>query len=160
MKERSPILGTCVICGAQTVRTKRGKVPQVCGEACRKERFNRWQRERNYARSLESAAGKKKCGICGKWYRKVGSHVFNAHGTTAREYREWMGLPVKKGILADDAREMMREHFYSNQDKVGKNLVVGGKPYRFKKGDERTKSSGGYQHPGSKLKEKFDPQYY
>lgn len=158
--QKSPTLGTCAICPKQVVRVKRGVIPKTCSPECLREYKKIRQREYLYKKHLENGMAKKKCGICGRWFRKVGSHVWNIHGVTAREYREEMGLPVKKGILPDDAKEIMREHFFANQAKVGKNLTVNGKPFRYVKGDPRAIDSGGWQHPGSNHLEKIDRRYY
>lgn len=73
------------------------------------------------------------CKICHKWYRQVGSHVFNTHGMTAREYREQYGFDVKRGQLPPDYRELKAEHVFENR--TVENLEAG-KEFRFKKGQE------------------------
>jgi hypothetical protein len=158
--KKRPTKGTCVVCNGEVTRVKRGVIPKTCSPKCLLEYKRVRQINYLYKKKLSDGQSKKKCGICGRWFRKVGLHVWHTHGVTAREYREEMGLPVKKGILPEDAKEVMRNHFYANQGKVGKNLTVGGKKFRFVKGDPRTIDSGGWQHPGSGFLEKIDRRYY
>lgn len=45
------------------------------------------------------------CLICGKAYRAVCHHARLAHGVSAREYKQRFGLPLYRGVAAQDARE-------------------------------------------------------
>jgi hypothetical protein len=157
---KRPTIGICAVCNGEVVRIKKGRIPKTCSPECLAEYKRTRQRNYLYKRHEIDGRAKKKCGICGLWFAKVGSHVRHSHGITAREYREHMGLPVKRGILPDEAREVMREHFFANQSKVGKNLTVKGKPFRFVKGDPRAVDSGGWQHSGGKFLEKIDRDIY
>lgn len=73
------------------------------------------------------------CKICGKWFRQVGSHVTQVHKLTAREYREYIGVDVKRGLLPDDLRKLYGEQALENG--TYKNLKAG-KKYWFKPGQE------------------------
>lgn len=73
-----------------------------------------------------------KCLVCGKKFARVCTHVRQAHDMTAREYKEYYGLDVKRGLLSEEDRAVMREHTKSNG--TVKNLQKGEK-YRFKKGE-------------------------
>ena len=75
--------------------------------------------------------GKVECLECGKYYKRVCRHVNQAHGLTAREYKEIHGLDVKRGLLCEAERENMREHTFNNG--TVDNLEKGAK-YRFVKG--------------------------
>lgn len=75
------------------------------------------------------------CHICGKSYRKVLSHVVQKHGINAREYKIMFGLEVRKGIICEETKEVLREKNKQNYDLVvAKNLLKGGEKTRFKNG--------------------------
>ena len=91
-----------------------------------------WQRD-NRARLAEKSDNKIQCQVCGLWYRKVGSHVWQVHKMSAREYRKEYGFDVKRGQLPEDDRLVMREHVFSNG--TVDNLKEG-KRFWFKPGSE------------------------
>ena len=72
-----------------------------------------------------------KCAICGEEHRKVGSHVTQMHGLTAREYREKYGFDVKRGQVPEELRETLATNAIENG--TAKNLQNGSK-FRFKVG--------------------------
>lgn len=94
------------------------------------------EQERNYRqiRLIASGLDTIKCLICGRLYRQIGSHVVQAHGLTARQYRELFDLEVKRGMLPPDLRELKASQAMSNG--TVDNLKKGAK-YRFVKGDTR-----------------------
>lgn len=53
--------------------------------------------------------GQLACLECGLWYRGLGSHVANAHGIPADEYRARHELPRGRGLWAEDARRSAGE---------------------------------------------------
>ena len=67
--------------------------------------------------------GKIQCFICSKFFGRVCTHVRQAHGMTAREYKEEFGLDVKRGLLTKADREHMeaktRENGTINNLKAG-----------------------------------------
>jgi DNA-directed RNA polymerase subunit RPC12/RpoP len=73
-----------------------------------------------------------KCLICGKEFGRVCRHAQMKHGVSAREYKEMFGLDVKKGILSDDDRKIMKEH--AKKQESHKNFIGKGEKYWFKKG--------------------------
>ncbi len=75
-----------------------------------------------------------KCLECGKYYKRPATHVRQVHNITAREYKEIHGLDVKKGIMSEEDRQIMREHTLTNG--TSKNLQQGAK-YRFRKDHHR-----------------------
>lgn len=110
----------CLWCGKRiTPKIRRKKM--FCDIGC----FNRHHWNKQHGVGI-------KCLICGKTYRRVGRHIFNSHGMTAREYREEMGLDVKRGILLPEDREVMAEH--TRENGTIKNLESG-KKFWFKKGE-------------------------
>jgi predicted nucleic acid-binding Zn ribbon protein len=137
---------TCKICG-QPITENRYRT--YCSEKCR----NKSNNQKNYHAQLEwgrekrgqYASDKKKCIICGKWYRQVGSHIIQQHGLTAREYRELYNLPVKRGITTPEYRKFKGEQ--TKENGTFKNLRAG-KKYRYKKGDERAKTQTFYKSTG------------
>ena len=49
------------------------------------------------------------CHECGRWYRSLGAHVVAAHGQSARDYKRAHGLPLSRGLVAEEARRRMSE---------------------------------------------------
>jgi len=90
-------------------------------------------RERYRKLHLDNDKEKIQCVICGEWFRKVGAHITQKHGMTAREYREKYGFDVKKGQLPKDLKEKLGKNAIKNE--TYKNLEKG-KIFRFKKGDK------------------------
>ncbi len=75
-----------------------------------------------------------KCEVCGKYFRKVGAHVVQAHGyNTAREYRIEYGFDVRRGQVPEEDRKVLANNCRKNH--TINNLKQGAK-YRFKKGDK------------------------
>jgi hypothetical protein len=63
------------------------------------------------------------------------SHVWQKHDLLADEYKEMFGLDKKKGILNEDAREVLRQRVKENYDVVvAQNLLKNGQRSRFKYG--------------------------
>lgn len=80
--------------------------------------------------------GKPICAICGKPFKKVLTHVNQAHGITASEYKFMFGLDKYKGIICKELRDRLREHLEANYDvAVTENLNRKGLEYKFKKGN-------------------------
>lgn len=101
-----------------------------------------YQKEWQAKKRGQKAPGKIQCIICGGWYYQVGSHIAQIHGMTARQYREEMDLPVRRGILPVALREKkarlaMSTGTYRNLKK--------GKKYRYKEGDKRAKQNTFYK---------------
>lgn len=74
-----------------------------------------------------------KCLICNKDFIRVCRHAQQKHGVMAREYKEMFGLDVKKGILDDESREVLRK--YAKEYQAHKNFVGKGEKFWFKKGE-------------------------
>lgn len=75
--------------------------------------------------------GKIECLVCGKFFTRPASHVWQKHGMSAREYKEAYGLDLKKGIATEEYKEVMRSHVFENH--TVENLKKGAK-FRFTKG--------------------------
>lgn len=116
---------------------------KYCSLRCRNKtylpRISKWHLAQYDKEASKPDPRKIQCLICKKWYRKVGSHIKERHGMTARTYREKFDLEVKRGILTEYEREPLREHVMSNG--TLKNLYKGRK-YWFKKG---SKTAGRYK---------------
>lgn len=52
---------------------------------------------------------KLKCLICGKSFHRVATHTRQAHGVSAREYKEMFGLAFKKGLCSPESAAATRE---------------------------------------------------
>lgn len=128
----------CKECGGK-ITSKRFRT--FCSPSCRNKFNNKkyqkqhaeWQRKRNARIASVPSDKKVQCLICKRWYVQVCSHVIQAHGVTAREYRENFDLEVKRGIVPKWYREMKGEQAIENE--TYKNLEAGAK-YRFKKGQK------------------------
>jgi len=143
-KFKIEIRNNCKIC--QKPIEKHSRFRTYCSKQCRQKAINRrqyeyqkkWQQEKRG----QYAPDKKRCIICKKWYYQVGSHIWQKHGLTAREYREEFDLPIKKGILPDWLRKLKGEQAIEN--KTFENLKIG-KKFWYKKGDKRAKIISGWK---------------
>lgn len=89
----------------------------------------------HYGEVVYDANGNPICHICGKGFRKLLSHVWQKHELYGNEYKEMFGLDKKKGIMSEEAKELLRQRVKENYDKVvTKNLLKGGEGSRFKAG--------------------------
>jgi len=124
----------CKVCGGD-LPTFRHRT--FCSKKCRDKHTNlRWypnQKARAQKLRGEYQEGKIKCLICKRWYRQVGSHIVQVHQMTAREYREFFDLEVKKGILTPELRDLYGRQAIENG--TWKNLKKGRK-YWYKKGQK------------------------
>ncbi len=130
----------CIVCGAIFTLPKYNKGrAKYCSKKCRQKQTNKnWNdyRTRKAKEKRDKEAEKPsdlkiQCQICGRWYRQVGSHIVQRHKMLAREYREKYGFDVKKGQLPDDLRALYGKQALENG--TVKNVIEGGKKYRFKK---------------------------
>ena len=128
----------CKICGKPLPNAR---YRTYCSTQCRNKRNNRknaeksleWQRARRDKIASKPSKTKCQCLICGKWYVQVGSHAYQVHGMTGREYREHFELEVKRGVVPEWYRKLKGDQALDN--KTYKNLENGAK-FRFKKGQE------------------------
>ena len=83
--------------------------------------------------------GKLICELCGRAFSHLGSHIFHAHGITAREYKETYELPYSLSLITPEIKRKMQE-VYKPEISL-KNIMdcEGSKNFQFKKGDERFK---------------------
>ena len=144
--ERNPNMGKnfsvefrkdCKICGKPLKKGQR----VYCSKLCRNREYNKryaiyrreWQRDW-WGKAPEIEGTKIQCPLCKKWYVQVGSHIVQRHGyETAREFREDMGLDVKRGIVPEWCRQLKGELALDND--TWKNLKKGQK-FWFKKGSK------------------------
>lgn len=118
------ILDDCKVCGSKIDKTGNKRLRSYCSKECRDKWHRRKLVESGYSREVQRKAAdakaaeasihKKKCGICGRWYRKVASHITQRHGMDAREYKEHMDLPTTHGILPEDLRERLSQNAKDN----------------------------------------------
>lgn len=77
--------------------------------------------------------GKVICHICGRSFKRLGSHVRVSHDMTIKEYKEEFGLCSHARTTEETYSKIMRENAYkNNMDKV---IVEAGKATRIKKGE-------------------------
>ena len=132
----------CLICGKPILKDNPLKC-KYCSITCRNKR--NYQKHKKYAEQWQRdrrgkwADNKLQCLICGKWYVQVGSHIYQTHHLTARQYREEYKLEVKKGITTPEFRKFKGDIALENG--TYKNLKSGEK-FWFSKGD---KTAGKYK---------------
>ena len=130
----------CKLCKKEFTPKKNAHNVKYCSQLCRnrvyyKERGGaEYQRDYLYSKTSKNGLPKIKCQICGKYYRQVGSHISQAHGMTAREYREEYGFDVKRGQLPEDLRELKGQQC---KDNGTVNNLKAGKKVWFVKGDKK-----------------------
>ena len=76
------------------------------------------------------------CPLCGKAFRKLGSHFLNSHGITVKEAREQFGWYANTRLSNKEYIEHMRDVLQDHC--VTDNLIIKGKSTRFKLGDTNT----------------------
>lgn len=129
----------CFHCGKVFTPKLNANNIKFCSVSCRNKNYyrkhNRKEEQREYnqkkllARFLKNELVQ--CQICKRWFRQVGSHIWQKHGITAREYREQFGFDVKKGQLPKDYRELKAEQAFEGG---GVKNLERGKQFWFKKG--------------------------
>jgi hypothetical protein len=73
--------------------------------------------------------------VCGLWYKKPLSHVWQAHRLSEVVYKKTFGLE-RKGIVAESTKEKLQEAVKDNYNTVViKNLIEKGAKTRFREGD-------------------------
>jgi len=89
-----------------------------------------------------NSEGKPKCEICGKYFKRVISHVRQKHDMNEKEYKTTFGFDLHKGICSKDSSEKSRKAVYENYDKcINNNLISKGNKTRFISGHKgRTKN--------------------
>lgn len=147
------ILENCLICQAPILE-KRYRT--FCSKKCREKNNNKNHSEYQKLWAQEHrgtySPGKKQCLICHRYYIQVGTHIVQKHDMTARKYREEMGLPVKKGIVADWYKELKGKIALENG--TFKNLEKG-KEFWYTKNDSRAKE----KYPWKGRRRKPDEYY-
>lgn len=77
--------------------------------------------------------GKVICHICGRSYKRLGSHVHESHNMTIDEYKEKFGLCRRARTTEENYSQTMRDYFHkSGLDGI---LSEAGKATRVKKGE-------------------------
>ena len=81
--------------------------------------------------------GKVICHICGRAYKRLGSHIKESHGMTIKEYKEQFGLCAKAKTTEETYSSTMSK--YAKKYHMDEQLKRTGKNTRFKKGDKTRK---------------------
>lgn len=137
---------TCLICSTPLINHGNKRQRVYCSKICCTKAHNlkradtsaEYQRQRRAIKARIPDEKKKKCAICGLWFVQVGSHIVQIHGMTARQYREYFDLPIKKGITALPYRKIKGDAVFKNG--TVKNLKKGKKNW-YSKNDKRAKVS-------------------
>lgn len=93
------------------------------------------QREYQAKKASVESDTKKRCAVCGLWYRRVAAHVAARHQMNAYEYKMYLGIRTSRGILTTDDRDRMRAHALKNR--MDEQLKRVGEPTRFILGGEK-----------------------
>lgn len=133
---------TCKVCGVPLDPLKRQRT--FCSKRCRDKNYSIKYKEYRAAFQLaryDRAASipsknKIQCMICGRWYTQICSHVLQRHSMTGREYKEFVGKDVKRGLIPEWYREKKRDKNLETKDIAWENLKKG-KKYWFLPGDPR-----------------------
>ena len=142
---------TCKICGHPLGYRQR----TFCSKTCRnKNNYQKhkitqaeWQRRRDDTLAEIPSTAKVQCLICGRYYIQLGTHIVQRHHMTAREYREYFDLEVKKGLTPEWFHKLKGDITIENN--TYKNIIETGKKYRFTKG---SKNAGNYKRSHITLK--------
>ena len=73
------------------------------------------------------------CHICGRAYKRLGSHIRESHGMTTAEYKEVFGLCASCKTTHDNYASLMRQHAIDND--MPQQLLVYGFNTRIKPGE-------------------------
>ena len=126
-------LHVCSKCGKQTARLYPGDTCQGCYRY-----FHGGGTENPLPRAGEiayDARGFVVCHICGRAYRRLGSHLRESHGLTIAEYKESFGLCARSRTTESDYSHRMRNKAYLYG--MPERLIETGKATRVKKGENK-----------------------
>jgi len=133
----------CKQCNREIIKSS-PKVNNVkfCSGTCRNKFYyianNGKERQREIAGRF--SPGKVECKLCGRFYHKIGAHVFMSHKLKAREYRKMIGEFLGVANMSPKSKELARKRVFENPECISENLIEKGKQTRIKKGDKlRTK---------------------
>jgi len=84
---------------------------------------------KDYGKIISDDTGKLKCHICGKYYRGLSAHIWQAHNIQLREYKYLFGLTQNKALISDDIKETKRLYITGE---VKDKLLRDGLKTRFK----------------------------
>lgn len=138
-------LTNCRVCGGTIDRLANNRLRKYCSTKCR-DKFHYMkaiasgysrdkQREYQAAKANKESTDKKRCAICGLWYRRVAAHVAARHQMNAYEYKKYLGIRTSRGIMTAEDREHMRKLALAY--KMDEQLKKAGQPTRFVQGGEK-----------------------
>jgi len=91
---------------------------KYCSKKCRWKAYYIVHKDKHTAyhnaRYDQPWVGKIQCAICGRYYKRVCSHVYQRHDMTTREYKEYLWLDVGKWIISESLSDRMRESAIEN----------------------------------------------
>jgi len=137
----------CLHCEGPVARGPRDNNKKFCSVRCRNKAL--WQRvgkERTIASRAKWGAyaeGKIQCKLCDRWYVKPMAHVWQQHNMTEQEYKEYFDLPLSKGIIPEEHRQLLSRLALEND--MDKQLMRAGRRTRYIKGDPRAKMRTGWK---------------
>lgn len=124
----------CIHCGKQMTDWDVRKYKNVC-QAC----HNYFKNGRTvnplppHGQVVKDSRGYVICHICGRAYKRLGSHVRETHGMSIAEYKAEFGLCANARTTEDKYSKTMHDHALKND--MDKQLNRTGYATRVKKGD-------------------------
>lgn len=105
--------------------------------------------------------GKPKCEICGEHFDRIGKHVHDIHGISARDYKKQFGFNLQKGICSKESSKKTSDKVLKNYDRsIKNNIIKKGAETRFKKGNSSRPTNKISQETKNKMSERFnDPEF-
>jgi len=145
----------CTKCQANITSPPHANNVKYC-TACRGQAYRyteyrtAWQVSKRAKQATMPQADKMQCYMCNLYYKKVISHAWQVHGVHEREYKDALGLDHQKGLIPEEAKEVLRKHIKDNYAVVvAKNLLKDGVKTRYKPQDKR---AGKYKRSEQTLK--------
>jgi len=76
-----------------------------------------------------------KCELCGQYFNRLGNHVRQKHGMSAKEYKKLQGLDIGKGLCSETSRAKSRKAVFKHRELcIEGNLLKAGECTRFTNG--------------------------
>jgi hypothetical protein len=123
---------TCKFCG----KTQKGKIyPGELCQGCYRYFCNGGTVNSlpNLGEITHDSRGFVVCHICGRAYKRLGSHIKESHGMTIAEYKEKFGLCANSRTTERKYSELMRK--YAIKNKMPDRLLTAGFDTRIKPGE-------------------------
>jgi len=140
----NPNSNPCLKCGGIVDRSKpKAHNKKYCSDTCRNEAYiDSGRYKSQYQKYFQKNSGKyapdkRQCPYCDKWYKALAHHTWQAHEISARQLKEELNIPYKRGLIPDELKK--HKAMVISSEIIKNNLLRSGQKTRFIKGDSRTK---------------------